>query len=73
MVSEFVGRQLAEGERLGSNCLIENTREFHTIQHIRGLRPTDCLNARFRTIQVCPKDQASSASYSLSHSGYGDG
>jgi hypothetical protein len=48
---------LPEGVTLKSNRLIENTREFHTIQHM-GLpsAPHDRLNSRFRAIQVRPKD-----------------
>jgi hypothetical protein len=52
---------LPGGEALKSNFLIEKTIEFRTTNILGGLRPTDRLNARFRTIQVRPKDLKASS------------
>jgi hypothetical protein len=50
--SEFEGSNSLEGATPKSNCLIENTREFLTA----AFSPIDRFVARFRTIQVRPKD-----------------
>jgi hypothetical protein len=72
--SEFVGRQLAGGVTLKSDRLIENTREFHTIQHI-GLpsAPPIASTPDSEQFRFAPRTSGYPASYSPRHSGYGDG